>query len=209
MNAFFGVGGHQKRAKEKVSSRLVGVRCDHLKAEAFLGVVGVLVTHRECSLPRPDAPGHGGFDRFEKGAAFRAPVSPAAALRRLEASPERFEPALVALLQDVIGRYPRGTLLQIAGGAVAIVIDGGARWGDRPVVRRLVHPDGTKDELLTDAEIARPELIVGEVEPDEHLRGDATSRRPLSDPPSHLSSESDVSEPSVSLSAARLVATGP
>jgi HD-GYP domain-containing protein (c-di-GMP phosphodiesterase class II) len=107
------------------------------------------------------------FDRFEKGASFRAPVSPAAALRKLEASPERFEPALVALLQDVIGRYPRGTLLQIAGGAVAIVIDGGARWGDRPVVRRLVHPDGTKDELLTDAEIARPELIVGEVEPND------------------------------------------
>jgi len=89
------------------------------------------------------------FARLEAGTPWEPPVGPAAALRRLREAGH--DPAVVALLADALGRYPRGTLLRLYSGEVAVVVDGGPRRGDLPIGRRLVFADGEPDpgrELL-------------------------------------------------------------
>lgn len=88
------------------------------------------------------------FDRLCQGTPWAAPLSPARALEKL-AEPtrtgQRFEPALVQLLRDVLGPCPRGTILSGPTGELVVVVDGGARRQGRPVTRRLLLSDGSPD----------------------------------------------------------------
>ncbi len=97
------------------------------------------------------------FSNLEVGTPWAPAVSPAEALRRLQADPERYEPSLVQVLADVLGTIPRGTLLQLKDRSVAVVIDGGARRANRPVARQLLHSTGKPDERRTLVEIERPQ----------------------------------------------------
>lgn len=90
------------------------------------------------------------FSNLELGTPWSAPVSPVEALRRLRG---RHEPALVALLTDLLGPRPRGTLLRTAAGEVVVVVDG-AR--PAPLGRRLLRADGARDEALTLLEVDAP-----------------------------------------------------
>ncbi|MCO5165878.1 MAG: hypothetical protein M9894_05865 [Planctomycetes bacterium] len=106
------------------------------------------------------------FDRLEHGLPWRAPVSPAEALQTLAAEPERYEPAIVELLIDALGRTPRGTLLQLRSGDVVVVVAGGARQGHRPIVRRLQLATGAPDPARSLAVLDGLGLVAAELDPD-------------------------------------------
>lgn len=106
------------------------------------------------------------FDRLEHGQPWRKALCPAEALQELAAEPERFDPAIVELLIDVLGRAPRGSVLQLRTGEIVVVVDGGARRGHRPVVRRLMLATGTPDPEGRLAVLESMEAVVAELEPD-------------------------------------------
>lgn len=107
------------------------------------------------------------FDRLEKGSPQTPALSPFAALSQIQAQRWRFEETLTGLLHDVLGKWPRGTLVRLKEGSIGVVIDGGARWGDRPIVRRLLLPDGSADPSRKTAELATPDMVAGIVDPSE------------------------------------------
>lgn len=106
------------------------------------------------------------FDRLEHGLPWRKPVGPAEALRTLSAEPDRFDPTVVELLSDAIGQTPRGTLLRLRSGEVAVVIAGGARLGHRPVLRRLLLATGAPDPVRSQGVLESPDDVVAELPPD-------------------------------------------
>ncbi len=91
------------------------------------------------------------FDAFECGAPWRPALAPAEALRALLADGRRHDPVAARLLADVLGPRPRGTIVELAGRAVGVILDG---RGERPLVRRVADR-----KLLTPA----PEEITGEL----------------------------------------------
>lgn len=103
------------------------------------------------------------FDRLCQGTPWSPPLSPVGALGRLggpapgeELPAGRLDPAIHELLVDVLGPYPRGTLLLLPGGELVVVVDGGARRQGRPLARRLLHADGAPDPHGTLSEVAAP-----------------------------------------------------
>lgn len=106
------------------------------------------------------------FDRLEHGLPWRRPVGAAQALRTLAADPARYPPEVVALLADAIGRTPRGTILQLRSGDVAVVVAGGARQGNRPVIRRLTLSTGAPDPARTLAVLGAASEVAAELDPD-------------------------------------------
>lgn len=104
------------------------------------------------------------FDRLQNGLPWRPAVGPAAALRALEAAPEHYRPEVVALLRDVLGRYPRGTVLRLWDGSVGVVVSGGARRLHRPIVRRVLNPDQTADETGALLELEDPDGLAQEID---------------------------------------------
>ena len=95
------------------------------------------------------------FDQRCNGTPWQPPSSPARVLAELSADP-RFGAVEVGLLRDTLGERPRGTLLRLEGGELALVVDGGARSG-RARVRRPAQ--GGQVEALP------PEARVSVVEP--------------------------------------------
>jgi hypothetical protein len=106
------------------------------------------------------------FDRLERGLPWRPPVSPAEALRTLMAEPHRYDPVVVELLADAIGHTPRGTVIRLRSGEVAVVVSGGARQGQRPLIRRLLLASGAPDPGQALAPLANAEDIAAELPPD-------------------------------------------
>jgi hypothetical protein len=106
------------------------------------------------------------FDRLEHGQPWRKAICPAEALQELAGDPERYDPAVVELLMDVLGRAPRGSVLQLRTGEIVVVVDGGARRGHRPVVRRLMLASGTPDPEGTLAVLESMEAVVAELDPE-------------------------------------------
>ncbi len=102
------------------------------------------------------------FDQLSHGVKATG-VGPAAALQALS-DDDVLDPSVVALLWDVLGRYPRGSVLRLLDGSVVGVIDGGARRGDRPLARRVLSPGGTpdEDEALVEVDV---DEVEEEVEP--------------------------------------------
>lgn len=94
------------------------------------------------------------FDKLEHGTPWAPAMSPALALEALEGDAasagsseveNRYDPTVVRLLKDVLGAVPRGSLLRLRDRSVAVVVDGGARRGNRPIARRLLGADGRPD----------------------------------------------------------------
>jgi HD-GYP domain-containing protein (c-di-GMP phosphodiesterase class II) len=134
-----------------------------LDAADLTRVVVAQEHHRVAKGGYPDSPGlrrphvysrlvavADAFDRLECGTPWAPPVSPSRALERLTDS---FEPRLVGLLQDVLGRHPRGTIAQTPDGETWVVVDGGARRGHRPVARRLAPGNDKLTEFHEDVEL--------------------------------------------------------
>jgi hypothetical protein len=109
------------------------------------------------------------FDRLEHGLPWRKPVGPAEALKALSADPQRWEPCVVELLRDALGRTPRGTILQLRTGEVVVVVAGGARQGHRPIMRRLQLASGALDPEGKLAVLASREAVAAELDPDVSL----------------------------------------
>lgn len=109
------------------------------------------------------------FDRLEHGLPWRKPVGPSEALRTLTADPQRFDPAIVQLLSDAIGKAPRGTILQLRTGEVVVVVAGGARQGHRPIMRRLQLASGALDPEGKLAVLQSREVVAAELDPDVAL----------------------------------------
>ncbi len=110
------------------------------------------------------------FDKLESGTPWRPAASPAQALRALQQDPRRHDPVAVGLLRDVLGARPRGTVVELREHrATAVVLEGGARRGHLPLVRRLSdraliaveHPDEVAGELPQDAASDWRALVVG------------------------------------------------
>jgi hypothetical protein len=85
------------------------------------------------------------FDRLQNGKGTVEGLEPKQALDAVLAN-ERLNPAAKALLRDVLGIYPRGTTLRLWDGGIAVVVSGGARRNNTPIVRRLLSADQTPDE---------------------------------------------------------------
>lgn len=135
--------------------RLVVASEHHRLADGFPDSAGLRRPHLYSRLVGvADA-----FSNLEQGTPWSAPVSPALALERLRADRDHHEPELVQLLEDVLGRRPRGTLLRLPSRAVAVVVDGGARRGHRPIARQLLHPDGSRDDRRPLLEVEGGEVL--------------------------------------------------
>src|SRR5690606_16759355 len=91
---------------------------------------------------------------------------PAEALRALAAEPHRYDPAVVELLADAIGHTPRGTVVRLRSGEVAVVVAGGARQGHRPAIRRLRLASGAPDPGLALAPLLSADDVADELPPD-------------------------------------------
>lgn len=102
------------------------------------------------------------FDRLEHGRPGRPGLAPWAALRALErATPDR---AAVALLQGALGRWPRGSVLQLRSGEVVVVVANGERTGHRPLVRRVLLASGAPDEGQPVGSLPDPSVVAAELE---------------------------------------------
>lgn len=107
------------------------------------------------------------FSRRTAGTPWDPPQSPARVIRDLVADPASPQTCL-QLLVDVLGHRPRGSVVRRPNGEVGVVIDGGARRGNKSVVRilssggrlltqpRLVEVDAT--ESVADVSPATVEI---------------------------------------------------
>jgi HD-GYP domain-containing protein (c-di-GMP phosphodiesterase class II) len=104
------------------------------------------------------------FDKLQNGTPWAKAQNPAQALRTLRREPRRYDNAVVELLQDVLGKAPRGTVLRLLKGDLVVVLEGGARFGHRPIVRRLLLANGQPDRERNLQQIELVE-VKGEVDP--------------------------------------------
>ena len=118
----------------------------------------VIQEHHRVADGYPDSPGlprphlfsrivavADAYDKLENGTPWWSPMNPAEAVRTILRSPDKFDPTVAELLRDVLGKTPRGTVLELRSGELVVVVEGGARWGHRPVVRRLFVAPGRPD----------------------------------------------------------------
>jgi HD-GYP domain-containing protein (c-di-GMP phosphodiesterase class II) len=141
-----------------------------LRARAYnhASLLRIIVNHEHHRLSDIYPPGHNlrkahifselvsvadSFDRLQHDP-YEKSVSPMNALKTIIKSPSRYRPAAVKLLKNVVGSIPRGTLLRLKNGDCCVVVCGGAKRGDRPIVRRLSDSNGERDEQWTLSEIS-------------------------------------------------------
>ena len=107
------------------------------------------------------------FDRVEHGSdAWDVEQGPTRALQALR-NETRLDEPVVDLLESVLGRYPRGSALRLNDGTTAVVIDGGARFGNRPIVRVVLDDqlDYLQERPLRQIDEAD---VVKELSPERH-----------------------------------------
>jgi HD-GYP domain-containing protein (c-di-GMP phosphodiesterase class II) len=109
------------------------------------------------------------FDNLTRGRGDRpAAMSPAEALRRMSASAGlRYDPVLLQLLVNHLGRYPPGTMLLLADGRIVISTSTtrSAETWERPLGRVVQRADGTTCETLDAIDLALDGEIVGDLPP--------------------------------------------
>jgi len=155
-----------------------GLRARSYGSAGLLRLIVAAEHHRPCD-GYPDAPLRDphpfsrvvaiadAFDKLRHGIG-RPPHGAARALRALGEDPTRYDPALVALLEDAVGRLPAGTLLRLHDGRVVLVVDGGGRYQHRPVVRSLLLPGGQPDPEGAYAELRDPaQQVAAELDPSQ------------------------------------------
>lgn len=78
---------------------------------------------------------------------YRHASTPREALAALNAAAgTRFDPRVVALLLDLLGAYPPGSVVRLRTGEVGVVLHPRPRHGDRPTVRVLTDATGARTE---------------------------------------------------------------
>lgn len=142
-------------------ARLIVAREHHIKSDNFMRrhrpphVLSTIVSLAEA------------YDLLENGLLDQPPLGPRGALAALAAG-GRFEKPWLDLLSDALGTFPRGSCVLVPGGGAAVVVDGGARRDQRPLVREVIGPDGARqpgerlvevDASLLRDEQARAQLI--------------------------------------------------
>lgn len=85
------------------------------------------------------------YDRLQNGQGGMPGIGPKDALEALRAD-GRYPAAVTQLLYDSLGEFPRGTTLRLWDGSVGVVVSGGARRGNAPIVRRILTPDQAPDD---------------------------------------------------------------
>ena len=107
------------------------------------------------------------YDLLENGLLDGPPLGPRGALAALAAE-GRFDQPWLDLLSDALGTFPRGSCVLVPGGGAAVVVEGGARRGQRPLLREVLDPEGAPlpgdrlvevDAALLRDEQARAQLI--------------------------------------------------
>jgi hypothetical protein len=119
-----------------------------------------------------------------------AGLTPPQALERMMAETGRiYDPVLMQLFANALGRYPPGTILRLEDGRLARVIrcTGKAETFDKPVVRIERQSDGKKTEESVEIDLALPASplvagIVAEVSftEEDALREDVVGRQSVS-----------------------------
>jgi HD-GYP domain-containing protein (c-di-GMP phosphodiesterase class II) len=137
-------------------TRLVVIQEHHRVCDGFPDSPGLPTPHLYSRIiATADA-----YDKLQNGTPWWPGVNPAEAMRILLRTPKTFETPVAELLRDVIGKTPRGTVLELKNGALVMVMDGGARWGHRPVVRRLFIQPGKPDP---DRKLMQINNLAGEI----------------------------------------------
>ncbi len=102
------------------------------------------------------------FDDAITGTAERASARPDLALDRL--APGGHDPTAAKGLAAALGRYPRGTLVQLSNGTLAVVLACGGRRGDKPRVRIFADASG-KPAPVREVELSQAtDLSISKVE---------------------------------------------
>lgn len=80
------------------------------------------------------------YDALTSNRAYRQAMSPTATLGRLlEWSKDQFDPALVQAFIRTLGIYPTGSLVKLASGRLAVVVEQHAEKSTRPRVKVIFH----------------------------------------------------------------------
>ena len=109
------------------------------------------------------------YDTFTRVRGFKPLVTPPAALEYMVgASGPHYDPVLLQILVNRLGRFPPGTLLELDDGAWGQVVSGVRlpRWFARPLVRIIRNGDGTRPEEHTVRDLALTGAIRRVVHPD-------------------------------------------
>jgi HD-GYP domain-containing protein (c-di-GMP phosphodiesterase class II) len=88
------------------------------------------------------------FDAVTSKRSYRQPMTRQQALALLRSSSGTgFDPQAVASFQNLLGRYPTGSLVELSSGERAVVVRQDDRYLDRPVVLVLFDATGTPTEV--------------------------------------------------------------
>jgi serine/threonine protein kinase len=86
------------------------------------------------------------FDRLQNGTASQAALGPAAAFAKVAELP-RADRAAVDLLRDVLGKHPRGSVLRLANGVLAVALASTSVPGEERTIVREVSVPGSAPAL--------------------------------------------------------------
>lgn len=97
-----------------------------------------------------------------------AALSPAEALRRMTAAAgTRYDPVLMQLLVNRLGKYPPGTVLMLGDGRIVVVtsVSRGTDTWDRPLCRLVQNEYGEAASELEVVDLAEGGMIIGDLPP--------------------------------------------
>ena len=102
------------------------------------------------------------YDAFTTIRPYRTRTTPREALAMLrEQSRTMFDPDLVEAFCEMMGAYPIGSVVRLASGRLALVVDVHASAPARPLVRVLRNGDGSTPGTLTFVDLRRRETPAG------------------------------------------------
>lgn len=102
------------------------------------------------------------FDKLQNGTPWYKPRGPAEALEAILGD-DRHDPAVTALMRDVLGRRPRGSIVRLRDTTLGVVLEGGASRGHCPLLRVLMDANGKRVEGLVLREVTDPDEVVLDV----------------------------------------------
>lgn len=116
------------------------------------------------------------YDAITTHRVYHRGMEPSEALRKLlEWSNHHFDPKLVQQFIRCVGIYPVGTLVRLASGRIAVVVESSRDGLLRPVVRVCFDPSRQRELTLEDLDLSDPHIGANE----RILRAEQTSNVPI------------------------------